>query len=226
MKDPNLELNAVQLTPEDFDRAGDLLVEAFYDNPAHVYIYMSSNESDRLKAIRWSLRRNLNLQASVGSSFALVEPNKPPGERQVKQIAFWHPPNSDSISLMSMVKEGLLTIPFRFGWGTFKRVLEVTDALDTIKDKVISDRPAWYLNNMVVAKELRGTGIGTQVLKNQLESVVEPSGFPAIVMTQRAANVVFYQRLGFRVATESTVGTGKYSFTNWCLVRPSSQLNN
>ncbi len=59
MKEANLKLDAVQLTPKDFDRAADLLVEAFYNNPAHVYIYMSPNESDRLKAIRWGFRRNL-----------------------------------------------------------------------------------------------------------------------------------------------------------------------
>ena len=96
MNDINPELKTVQLTPKDFDRAANLLVEAFYDNPAHVYIYMSPNESNRLKAIYWAMRRNLNLQASVGNSFALVELDQPPGEREIKQMAFWHPPNSDS----------------------------------------------------------------------------------------------------------------------------------
>ena len=221
MKDTNLELNTVQLMPKDFDRAADLLVEAFYDNPAHVYIYMSSDESSRLKAIRWSLRRNLNLQAATGSSFALVESDKLPGEREIKQMAFWHPPNSDSIGILSMIKEGLLTMPFRFGWGTFKRVLEVTGELDAIKDRVTTKNSVWYLNNMVVNKQLRGTGIGTKVLIKQLESVVEPSGFPAILMTQREANVRFYRRIGFEVVEESTIGTGKYKFINWCMVRPS-----
>ena len=72
---------------------------------------------------------------------------------------------------------------------------------------------------MVVAKELRGTGIGTKVLKYQLESVVDPSSFPTILMTQREANVIFYQRLGFEVADDSTIGSGEYRFTNWCMVR-------
>ena len=220
MKDTNLEFKTVQLMLTDFDRATDLLIEAFYDNPAHVYIYMSSDESNRLKAIDWAFRRNLNLQAAVGESFALVESDKPPGEREIKQMAFWHPPNSDSISIMSMVKEGLLTMPFRFGWRIFKRVLEVTEEFDAIKDRVTAKNPMWHLNNMVVAKELRGTGIGSKVLKNQFESAINPSGFPAILMTQREANVTFYRRLGFEVVEESTVGSGEYAFTNWCMVRP------
>ena len=217
MPDSN-HINIVELKPLDFDRAANLLVEAFYDNPAHVYIYMS-NESNRLKAISWASRRNLNLQASVGSSFALVESDKPPGKRQIKQMAFWHPPNSNSIGLMSMVREGLLTMPFRFGWRIFQRVIEVTEEFDAIKDRITNRQPVWYLNNMVVAKELRGTGVGTRVLKRQLESVVDPSGFPAILMTQKAGNVMFYQRLGFEVATESKVGSGEHAFTNWCMMR-------
>lgn len=221
MENINRGLNTVQLTPKDFDRAADLLVEAFYDNPAHVYINMSPDESSRLKATQWALRRNLDLQAATGSSFALVESDKPPGEREIKQMAFWHPPNSDSIGILSMIKEGLLTMPFRFGWGTFKRVIEVTGEFDAIKDRVTAN-PVWYLNNMVVAKELRGHGIGSKVLRNQLESVVDPSGFPAILMTQREANVRFYRRLGFKVVDESIVGSGEYAFTNWCLLRPDS----
>ncbi|WP_019505456.1 hypothetical protein [Pleurocapsa sp. PCC 7319] len=47
MKNTDIELNTVQLTPKDFDRAADLLVEAFYDNPAHVYIL--ADQSTRLK---------------------------------------------------------------------------------------------------------------------------------------------------------------------------------
>ncbi|MGL5940884.1 MAG: GNAT family N-acetyltransferase [Waterburya sp.] len=213
---------SLQLTPRDFDRATDLLIEAFYDNPAHVYIFMSSNESKRLKAIHWAFRLNLNLQASIGDSFALVESDKPPGEREIKQMAFWHSPNSGSINLMSMVKEGLLTMPFLFGWRTFKRVIEVTEEFDAIKDRVTAKNPVWHLNNMVVAKELRGSGIGSKVLKNQLESVVDPSGFPTILMTQREVNVRFYQRLGFEVVDDSTIGSGEHKFTNWCMVRPSS----
>ena len=218
MNNYDRKLNTVELQPSDFDRATELLTEAFYDNPAHVYIFMS-NELNRLKAISWAFRINLNLQASAGNSFALVESDKPIGERQIKQMAFWHPPNSDSISLMSMVREGLLIMPFRFGWRIFQRVIEVTQEFDAIKDRVTNRQPVWYLNNMVVAKELRGTGVGTRVLRHQLESVVEPSGFPAILMTQKAENVMFYRRLGFEVMMESKIGSGKHAFTNWCMMR-------
>jgi hypothetical protein len=51
-----------------------------------------------------------------------------------------------------------------------------------------------------------------------LQSRVIPSGFPAILMTQKEMNVKFYQKLGFKIAHKSVIGTGQDAFTNWCLI--------
>lgn len=215
----NTESNTVELTPLDFDRAAELLAAAFFDNPLHIYLF--PNPANRLKAIRWMVRSNLNINLNsqnIGQSFALVEPNQPPGKRQIMAMAFWNPPNSDDVSLLSMVKEGLLTMPLRFGWGSLSRLLEVMEEISAAKKQALNDTPAWYLNNMVVAPELRGTGVGTKILDEQLKQVVEPSGFPAILVTQRETNVRFYQRLGFTVASESIIGKGENTFVNWCLI--------
>ncbi len=213
----NSSLNTVELNSQDFDRAADLLAEAFFNNPAHKYIF--PKESTRLEALRWLMKRNLNLQNSIGRSFALVEPDKNLDGRQIKAMGFWHPPHSGSINFLSMVKEGLLTMPFKFGWNEFKQLLEVLGKLDKIKYRAIGESPVWYLNNMVVAKELRGSGIGTKVLEEKLQTVVTPSGFPAILMTQREQNVKFYTKLGFEIAIALTIGVGDYAFTNWCMVK-------
>lgn len=230
----NIKLETVKLTSHDFDLAADLLAASFFDNPSHIYIFPDRN--NRLKAIQWTLKCNLNLnyqqyienslhsQDTVEAnifhhSFALVEENQPPGTRQIKAMAFWNPPESDSVSWLSMIKEGLLTMPFRCGWGSFQRMFTVLEDIANAKKQVLNDTPAWYLNNMVVASELRGTGIGTQMLKDQLQTVVDPSGYAAILMTQKEANVRFYQRLGFEVESKLVLGKGKNAFTNWCLLR-------
>lgn len=215
------ELTIVELTSDDFDRAANLLAEAFWDNPLHVYIF--PRDHNRLQAIRWMSKANLNLnlnsQKSIKLSFALVEPNQPPGVRQINAMAFWNPPEFSSVSLISMIQEGLLTMPFRFGWGSWQRLFEVLDRIAIVQKQALNDTPAWHLNSMVVTPELRGTGVGTKILGEQLQKVVDPSGFPAILVTQREQNVGFYQRLGFEIAIESTIGSGDYAFTNWCMVR-------
>jgi len=52
-----------------------------------------------------------------------------------------------------------------------------------------------------------------------LARVIDPSGAPASLATQRPENVTFYERLGFRVSSEETIGTGPHAFTNWIMLR-------
>ncbi len=184
----NTELNTVELVAKDFGLAANLLADAFFDNPAHVYIF--ADQSSRLKALQWELKANLKLNLSqptpIGKSFALVEANKPPGNRQIKAMAFWNTSNSRSISFVSKIKTGLLTFPFRYGWQTWQHLSEIMSAIEEIKEKTIGQSPAWYLNNMVVAKQIRGIGIGTKLLNHQLQSVVVPSNFPVVLMARGA----------------------------------------
>jgi GNAT superfamily N-acetyltransferase len=216
-----MNLKTVKLTPQDLDCAANFIATAFFDNPAHIYIFPNSHH--RLKALQWMLGANLKLnlspQKNIAQSFALVESNQVPGIRQIKAMGFWNPPNADSLSFLSQIRAGLLTMPFRFGWKSFQNLFEIVEQFATTKKQILNNTPAWHLNNMVVAPELRGQGVGTQILTEQLQQVVEPSGFPAILNTQKEINVKFYQRLGFKVANKSIVGKGQNAFVNWHLIR-------
>lgn len=219
-----MSLNIVELKPKDFDRAAFLLAKSFYDNPSHVYIF--ANPKTRLNLLQWGLKANLKLNLSssehIAKSFALVEESKPPGTRQIEAMGFWNSPQSNSISFISKINSGWLIMPFKFGRETYQRLVEVMGTMEQIKQEVLGKNKAWYLNNMVVTEELRGTGIGTKLLQHQLQSVVIPSNFPAILMTQKETNVRFYRKLGFEVARRSTIGTQKNLFTNWCLILPNN----
>lgn len=210
------KLRTVELTPQDFDPAAVLLAEAFYNNPSHKYIFVDS--STRLGSLQWALKANLKLNLApptpLGESFALVETDQSSGIRQIKAMAFWHPPECNSPSLVAKVLSGSLLEPFKFGRETCQRLSEIITAMDRLKEQVLAQNKAWCLNNMVVDRELRGTGIGTQLLSQQLESKVVPSGFPAILMTQKAINVRFYQKLGFKITHKSTIGKGQNAFIN------------
>ena len=109
-------------------------------------------------------------------------------------------------------------MPFKFGRESSERLTEVMGAMDKVKKRMLKENKAWYLNNMAVAQELRGQGVGTKLLQQQLQSIVIPSGLPAILMTQKETNVKFYQKLGFEITDESSIGQGKNAFINWCLI--------
>ena len=215
-----MALNTVELDNKDFSNAAILLAKAFYDNPSHKYIF--SDKETRLKLLQYGLKANLKLnldkQSKVGKSFALVEDNRPPGIREIKAMGFWNYPEPAAINFISKLRSGWLTMPLKFGQEIFQRLTEVMKAIDEVKQEVLGTNKAWYLNNMIVSEELRGTGVGTQFLRHQLQSVVIPSGFSAILMTQKEINLRFYQKLGFKVVHKSIIGTGINSFTNWCLL--------
>lgn len=61
-----------------------------------------------------NLKLNLTPPSSIGKSFALVEPDKPPGIREIQAMAFWHSPDSGAISFLAKVQSGCLLAPFKF----------------------------------------------------------------------------------------------------------------
>lgn len=206
---------AEDLPRSGFPSAAELLTEAFFDNPAHVYLL--PDEERRERRLRWLLARNLRVQAGLGRSFCLR------GERgRVDAMGFWHPPGAKSVGLLTMLRHGFALAAFALGPGAVRRMLETVEGIEAQRSEAQAGVPAWYLHNMAVRQSLRGSGIGSRLLGSQLERVVDPSGQPAVLATQRPENVVFYRRLGFEVASERRIGAGPFAFDNWIMLRPEA----
>ena len=200
-----------RLTMADRAAAADLLTEAFLDNPAHAYIY--PDPAKRRRQLRWLMYVNLAGQLEVGQSFA-----EKTSDGAIAAMGFWHPPGSPKTSLLQLARFGFLAMPFVHGWPSFERMLKSVDELEERRGDGLVGRKSWYLNNMVVAAAHRGAGVGSRILRRQLGEVVDPSGYPASLTTQRAENVTFYAKLGFRVTDDRPIGHGSGRFTNWIMV--------
>jgi GNAT superfamily N-acetyltransferase len=197
-----------QLTPELFPSAAALLAEAFHSNPAHVYI--CPDPQTRFEKLEWLLGRNLRRQPELRTSFCLADGT------HVIAMGFWTRSTAPRIGILRQLRAGLLAAPFRLGPGDFLRALEVAREVDLGIERAVPDRAFWTLNNMVVHKDHRGSGIGSRLLREQLSFVSETEPDHAIALsTQRPENVVFYRRLGFQSVSEHTIGTGRRAFRNW-----------
>jgi GNAT superfamily N-acetyltransferase len=199
------------LTPDLFPSAASLLAEAFFTNPPHVYI--CPNDATRYANLEWLLGANLRLQPDLGTSFCVVEDGK------VNAMGFWTRSSAPKIGMWAKIRVGILAAPIRLGWRGFRRLFEVTDAVELHLAEAFGDRPFVYLNNMVVRQHLRGTGVGTRLLREQL-GVVSAANPDAIIAlsTQRPENVTFYDRLGFRVVLDEVVGKGATAFRSWIMM--------
>jgi len=205
--------DALPLTKDLHAAATLLLAEAFHDNPAHVYI--CPDESRRPAQLRWFLGRNVEVQSRVGSGFCLI------GDGRLDAMGFWHAPGTKEPGLAMMIRHGLAMAPVHLGMDSMRRLLEVVHDVETERQAVLNGTEAWYLHNMVVRKELRGTGVGGPLLRSQLRDVLGRRPHrKAVLATQKPENVTFYQRLGFEVVSEKRVGSRPGAFLNWLMVHP------
>jgi len=101
-----------------------------------------------------------------------------------------------------------------------RRLFEVTDSMERQLRNAMAGSAYTYLNNMVVRKELRGQGKGTELLRGERERIDrDVPDRPCALSTQREENVVFYERLGFETLDSKDVGQGEKSFRNWVMAR-------
>ena len=193
--------------------AARLLADAFFTNPAHTYIFPDADR--RFSQLEWLLGSNLKLQPDLRASFCLVE------REAVQAMGFWTRSTAPRPRLLAKVRAGLLASPSRLGLAALRRAFEVTRGIDDQLGQTLGPQPFWYLNNMAIRSHLRGSGIGSRLLGEQLRivSAIEPT-FAVALSTQRAENVTFYERLGFRVARDCTIGSGPGAFRNWTMVSP------
>jgi GNAT superfamily N-acetyltransferase len=204
-----------QLAPDVLSGAAELLAEAFYSNPAHTYI--CPDEGARSRQLQWLLGANLRAQPDLTSSFCIVR------DSTVVAMGFWTRPHSESVGLMRQILAGLLRAPFVLGLGGFGRLLEVSAAIDLHRDRAMGQRPYGYLNNMAVREDLRGNGIGSQLLRDQAVALRARSPeMPLVLSTQRSENVTFYGRLGFETVSEERIGKGDGAFRSWTMVCEAS----
>jgi GNAT superfamily N-acetyltransferase len=197
------------LTPDLLASAAELIAESFFDNPPHVYI--CPDPSTRLARLEWLLGNNLRLQ-DLRASFCLAE------GRTVEAMGFWTQ-SGPRPGLLRMLRSGLLMAPMRLGWSGVRRLFEVSGGVDRHLERAMAGRPFWYLNNMVVRKHLRGTGVGSRLLREQLPIISELAPGHAIALaTQRPENVTFYQRLGFETVLTEKIGSGPRAFQNWIML--------
>ncbi len=205
------DLSTVRLTVADRDEAADLLTDAFFDNPGHTFIY--PNVTTRRAQLRWLMYANLGAQLAVGQGFARRNAN-----RELVAMAFWHAPGAPRATAEQLARFGFLEMASLHGADTFERMRTSVEEIERRRLEGLRGRPSWYLNNMVIRGDYRGQGLGTWILQRELREVVDPSGFPASLTTQKAENAEFYRRLGFEVADDRPIVLDGHGFQNWIMV--------
>jgi ribosomal protein S18 acetylase RimI-like enzyme len=193
-----------RLTESDCDAFGRLMASAFDDGAAYRAIFPSGDLAYWFSARLFIVLRNggLALGAFEKDSGTLLA------------AGCTSPPGADPSTWLQL-RAGLLWLPWLYGWGSLRRLIQVAAS-----DKSAVDR--WHIQMVAVSEKLRGGGMGSALMHNLFAEIAEdtPEAVRAhanAIAAGAAAGVVgydlrtqteggrrFYERLGFTLTAELT----------------------
>ena len=215
----DLDIRYGYLTEPYLKEAAKLGADAFLDSAS--YKAMLPDDSDlRRSFLEFLFERNYWLRLNSNSCCCTFNGNELIGFIMLVK------PNIPNVSLLDMLRVGMLRVPFQFGFLTIFRLLSLKDWFETRQKEVLSklgktNNDIVHLERMSVLPKYQGKGIGTMTLARALKEEVN---LPCFLSTQSESNVKFYEKLGFTVVDHTQVPLNG-GFPNWMMIRePTTEI--
>jgi len=184
--------------------AADILTAAFHDSP--LIAYMLPDPAVRKKRLRWYFRASVRYAVTCGECHLAQSHDG---------VALWLPPLHPVCDIWGLLRSGIIAAPYLLGRLSYRRMLEVARVIRQYRGNH-APPGHWYLSELAVLPSKQQTGIGTGLVMPMLERF-DRDKCDCYVETSNEDAVVFYERLGFRIA-----GTYEMPFDTLvchCLVR-------
>jgi ribosomal protein S18 acetylase RimI-like enzyme len=122
-----------------------------------------------------------------------------------KAVSVWIPPGP-GITIPGMIRCGMLAVPFQIVWRPFVPFMGANDVMEKIH-KARAPEPHWYLMVLGVDPDLQGQGVGSALVAEGLAQA-DRAGVPCYLETSERRNLRFYERHGFEILQEASLGKG------------------
>jgi ribosomal protein S18 acetylase RimI-like enzyme len=186
------------------EAAGAMLAAAFHDDPLQIHIFPDPRQRAQRSPAQFSAL------VRQGSLFGEVLAGD-----GMSGVSVWMPPGAQ-MSAEQVTRSGFRQLPSLMGNEAFERFGRVLDYLSAAHQV---PGPHWYLVVIGVRPELRGRGLGRELLK-PIITRADAAGVPVCLDTARPEAKAFYDKLGFRTARESVDPSSGLRF--WTCVRDSA----
>ena len=194
-------MEIVRLERNRLGEASDVLARAFADDPAWRWLFPDAERRRRI--LPWLFRVGFDVTAADVWATA----------GDIRGAARWLPPGRPPMRFGPTLR-ALITTPFRLGSATGP-YLAYGRAVEAMRAEVMQGSH-WYLAGIGVDPPAQRQGIGAALLQPGLEAAAE-AGLPAVLLTNAAANLSFYERHGFEVVREGeTPQDGPHA---WAMVK-------
>jgi GNAT superfamily N-acetyltransferase len=193
---------ASHLTEEQILLAGQVLEEAFFDDPLCVYTF--PDPETRKDLFSWYFTHYVRQESALGNV------SLPDG--QLNGVAVWMPPHEDaSMTQRSNPDE----IEQKFVKEAYQRFTGAFKYFEAVHRQIIQD-PHWYLELLGVAPHCQRQGIGKALLTPVLQRA-DKERLPCYLETFTHKNVPFYEQSNFHVVEAGIEPQSQISF--WAMKR-------
>lgn len=183
------------MVSEDLDWGGELLGQAFVDDP--LFQYVIPNDGRRSVLVPWFLKTSLAYAFLYGEAYATEAKDG---------LVYILPPGENGLKFFGMLRTGMLSAPLKLGSDGTRRFLSMAKFMGQIhKRKQLT--PHLYVFGMGVAPSAQGKGLGTALMQIVLKKMATDN-LPCYLETQNARNVAFYRKHGFDVVVEAPMPNG------------------
>jgi ribosomal protein S18 acetylase RimI-like enzyme len=193
-----------QLTIKDTNWAGQVLGQAFLNDPMLNYVVGDKKNKEQL--ITWFVTCSFRYGALFGQCFATSDNDG---------ILIMLPPDQTKMTMGKMYKAGMLSAPFKLGLTGFSNFMTMADFTDK-EHKLAAPSDHFYLFGMGVLPDKQGKGIGKQLMTKALQ-IADDNKMPCYLETQNKKNVSFYESFGFTVVSDKQLPKG--GLQNWGMLR-------
>ena len=190
--------NTVLLKPSEIDKASEILVRAFIEDPMFRYLGIKTGQELRVDVnlLKWFC--DLSLHNVMKYNCIYVSKN-------LEGVAAWIPPGKPEMNIWQSLSM-LFGLFRKCGWHRFRRCLSLFSALER-HHQAEMNKPHWLLSLIGVAPAYQGKGIGSLLLQPVLEQA-DREGFPCYLSTFTEQAVYFYRKHGFEILWQGEVSEG------------------
>ena len=197
-------MEIIKLDPKQKKRASEVVAAAFFDYPMFTFYFPDPKR--RASILPWYLGNVLNCALRYGEVYTTPE---------ISGVIFTLPPGHTKISQSEYIQNGFLLTPLLLGFRNYLRSQVCEKFVADTHEKIMDDRPHYYLWGLTVDPSQKRKGIGTSLLKPVIEKAdVEQK--PIYLETHDEKNVSYYQRMGFSLVHNDKFP--KFDLAIWCMV--------
>ena len=195
-EDTSIDTKVIRLGKPHIKEAGEVLSRAFYDDP--LFTHYVPDDARRMRLLPWSMAAGVRYGRLYGEVYTSAE--------QIDGVAVWLAPGNSDMSLLRMIRVGMVLAPLKLGLGAFSRFMNAGNYFEELHKRSVEPHH-WYMLFLGVDPPRQGRGHGSALLQPMLARI-DAENVPSYLETSKPNNVPFWQRHGFEVAAEGDVPDG------------------